>query len=298
MRANPSLYSSVDQAMQQSETVLQTALSQLSSGKRVDTPSDDPLAFALSTENIAQSASVDQYTKNSDALESQAQQADSALSSVITTLTQALSLGTQGGSPSITPAQRSSLADQVQATLQSVVAQANTSANGRALFAGTATTVTPFAIDTNDPTTVTYSGNQGSSQAVIGDGEQVTANVPGSEIFQSSSGDVFGSLQQVISALQTGSSENLASATNAVSSAIAHVSSIRAVYASIANQATSQSSFLAQETVTLSAQQSSLVDMDTATAATALTQAQTAHSAVLAAAAKILPESLLNYLRN
>jgi flagellin-like hook-associated protein FlgL len=58
----------------------------------------------------------------------------------------------------------------------------------------------------------------------------------------------------------------------------------------------SEQSFLGQETVTLSTQQTGLVGVDMATAATNLAQAQTQNQAVLAVAAKVLPQSLLNYL--
>ncbi len=70
------------------------------------------------------------------------------------------------------------------------------------------------------------------------------------------------------------------------------------MYGNTVNQLTTENDYLSQETVSLTSQQDSLVDIDTATAATNLTQAQTAQSAVLAMAAKILPTSLLNYLQN
>jgi flagellin-like hook-associated protein FlgL len=48
--------------------------------------------------------------------------------------------------------------------------------------------------------------------------------------------------------------------------------------------------------VTLSTQQNNLVGADEATVATELSQAETDNSAALAAAAKVLPNTLLNYL--
>src|ERR1700712_1818387 len=97
MRVDPNLYTGVDASIQQSEQSLQTAMNELSSGKRVTAPCDDPLAFATDVQSVAASATVDTFTKNTSAVMSQAQTADSALSSVVTFMTQAVSLGTQGG---------------------------------------------------------------------------------------------------------------------------------------------------------------------------------------------------------
>ena len=71
----------------------------------------------------------------------------------------------------------------------------------------------------------------------------------------------------------------------------------RIFYGNAVNQLNSTQSFLQQEQVTLKSQANNLVGADLTKAATDLTRAQTAHDAALAAAAKILPTSLLDYLR-
>lgn len=298
MRVNPDVYAGVNASIEQSEESLQTAMNQLSSGKRVAVPSDDPLAFSNNVQSLAQSAAIDTYTRNTNAVVAQAQLADASLSSVVTSLTQAVSLGAEGGNGTLTSTQRSSLAQQVQGLLASVVSQANTTSNGVALFAGTSGTVTAFVADPASSTGYTYKGNSASNQAQVGPALSTNVSVPGDQIFTSTSANVLGALQSMVTALQSGSSDDIASATVAVSSAIAHVDQVRAVYGSTVNQLTTEGDYLSQETVTLTSQQASLVDVDTATAITNLTQAQTAQSAILAMAAKILPSSLLNYLQN
>jgi flagellar hook-associated protein 3 FlgL len=67
-------------------------------------------------------------------------------------------------------------------------------------------------------------------------------------------------------------------------------------YGSAANQLNSNQSFLQQEKVSLQTQETNLVGVDMATAATELSQATTAHDAALAALAKVIPTSLLDYL--
>ena len=298
MRVNPDLYTSVNSSIQQAEQSLQTAMNQLSSGKRVSVPSDDPVAFASNLRSVAASSMVDTYTKNSQAVIAQAQLADSALSSVVTSLTQAVGLGTEGGNGTLTGTQRASLAQQVPGLLGAVVSQANTSSNGTALFGGTSGVATPFVADASSPSGYSYLGNSDTNRASAGETLSVVVNVPGDQIFTSASGNVLGSLQSMVAALKSGSSSDLATATSAVSQAIAHVDQIRSMYGNTVNELNAQNDYLSQETVSLTSQQDALVAIDTATAATNLTQAQTAQSAVLAMAAKILPTSLLNYLQN
>jgi len=107
---------------------------------------------------------------------------------------------------------------------------------------------------------------------------------------------VIGALTGLINALQTGTSTQIQNATAAVSSALAGVSQQRVPLDNTISQLNSQESYLGQESVTLSTNQNSLVDADLAVAATNLAQAETQNSAVLAAAARVLPQTLLDYL--
>lgn len=296
MRAVSNLYDRFDAAMDSTEVSLQTATNQLSSGRRVNAPSDDPLAFAQDVTSLARSSTLDSYTKNADAVLSQAQLADSALANVSALLTQAISLGTEGGGSGVSSTQRQTIVGQVQGIVTSVIGQANTTANGVALFAGTASVTSPFVADPSASDGVQYLGNDQSNSTPVGDTQQITVNLPGSAIFTSSGSNVFGALQQLVNALGTGSSESLSSAISAVSTAVASIGQSRAIYGGVVNQLNVQTNDLSRETVSLSAQQTNLIGVDTATAVTNLTQAQTAHTAILAMAAKVLPESLLNYL--
>ena len=186
----------------------------------------------------------------------------------------------------------------MQGLLSSVLSQANTATSGgQPLFAGTANPSAAFVADSTSSSGFTYAGNSGVNQAAIGNNLSVATGVPGDQIFLSTSGNVLGSLNSLVTALQSGSTTDIANATTAVSSAISHVSQQRVLYSNTVNQAEDQETYLSQETLSLSSQQSALTAIDLSTAATNLTQAQTAHSAILAVAAKILPVSLLDYLK-
>ena len=114
----------VEYNIQQSNQALATAEQQVATGQRVNQPSDDPAASANLVTSLAASASVDQYTSNIGAVTSQLQTADSAISSVVTNLTSAISLGTEGGTGTTSDSQRQSIATQVQGVLGNVVSAA------------------------------------------------------------------------------------------------------------------------------------------------------------------------------
>jgi len=297
MRVNPNISGDILAAIYNTQTQEQTALQELSTGKRVNVPSDDPLAASLMVSNQDQSSRTDQYLQNIDTLTNQMHSADTALGSVVTALNQAISLGVEGSTGTTTASSRQQIAQNLQGIQQQILQLANTEVNGVYLFAGTATTTTPYVLDSSSPSGVQYNGNNGTNVVAVSDGMTVQTNQPGSDLFQNAAGDVFGSLQQLITALQTGTASDAATATNALRDAYNSITGSRVFYGNVENQLNSTQTFLNQEKVNLSSQETSLIGVDTAKAATDLTQATTAHDAALAAAAKMLPTSLLDYLK-
>ncbi|HEY4356774.1 MAG TPA: flagellar hook-associated protein FlgL [Acidobacteriaceae bacterium] len=291
-----SMVPNVQYNIQQSEQSVNTALQQLSTGKRVLQISDDPSASANMVRSLASSANVDRYTSNTTNVLARLQTADSALSTVVTSLNQAITLGTEGANGTVNSSNRQQIATQVQGVLTTVIAQANTSYQGSYLFGGTASDTAPFVADSTSATGYTYVGNSGVNTVQVGDSMSVPTNTPGSQIFTSGA-NVIASLSQLVTALQSGSTSDIATATTAVTSALNYVGQQRVPIENTITQLNSQETYLGTETVSLTSQQTSLVGIDTATAATNVTQAETEQNAVYAAAAKILPQSLLNYLQ-
>jgi flagellar hook-associated protein 3 FlgL len=295
MRIDPNLVPTILAGLQQSQVSLNTALQEVSTGKSVNVPSDNPAAAADMVENTIETGDVDQYTQNVNTVLSTVQSASSVLSSVVTSLTKAVSLGTEGANGTNSSANLQTIATQVQGILSSVVSDANTSVGGSYLFGGTGT-ATPYVADSSSSTGYTYNGTNDSNSVTVGDNLSVQVNVPGSQIFSNSSNNVLGSLSSLVTALNSGNSANIATATSAVSSALGFVGQQQAVYGNSETQLNAQTTSLQQDTVTLSTQENNLIGINEATAATDLTQAETDNSAALAAAAKVLPNSLLNYL--
>lgn len=295
MRIDPNMVPSILADLQQSQVSLNTALQQVSTGKSVTVPSDNPSASAAMVQNTIETGDVDQYTQNVSSVLLTVQSASSTLSSVVNSLTKAVSLGTEGANGTNSTADMQSIATEVQGILSSVVSAANTSVAGSYLFGGTSA-ATPYTADATSPTGYTYNGNNDTNSVAVGDNLSVQANVPGSQIFSNASNNVLGSLSSLLTALQSGNSSSIETATSSVDSALNYVSQQQVVYSNAETQLNSQQTSLQQDTVTLSTQENNLIGVNEATAATNLSQAETDNSAALAAAAKVLPTTLLNFL--
>src|SRR5512141_382518 len=97
MRVNRNMVLSVLAAIQRTQAAEEKAIRELSTGKRVNAPSDDPAAASGLVQNQSRLGLVDQYTQNVASLQDMMQMADSSLGDVVTSVTQAISLGVQGG---------------------------------------------------------------------------------------------------------------------------------------------------------------------------------------------------------
>lgn len=296
MQVNPNLTPDILADLQQSQTALNTALQQVATGRSVSVPSDNPGAAAAMVQNTIETGEVDQYTQNVSTVRATVESASSVLSTVTTALTQAVSLGTEGSNGTNSTSNLQAIATQVQGILATVVSAANTSVAGSYLFSGTGT-ATPYTADTASSTGYVYNGNSDSTSVAVGDNLAVQVNLPGSEIFSSSGNNVLGALNSLVTALQSGNATSIETATNSVSSAISYISQQQAFYGNAEAQLNSQETFLQQDTVSLATQATNLVGVDEATAATNLSEAETENSAALAVTAKVLPQTLLNYLQ-
>jgi flagellar hook-associated protein 3 FlgL len=295
MRINPNVVPDILADLQQSQVSLNTALQQVSTGKSVTLPSDNPAAAAAMVQNTIETGDVDQYTQNVSSVQSSVQSANSILSAVVTSLTQAVSVGTEGANGTNSAANLQAMAGQVQGILSSVVSAANTSVGGAFLFGGTST-ATPYTADSSSPTGYTYNGNNNVNSVEVGDQTSVEVSLPGSQIFSSSSNNVLAALSSLVTALQNGNSSQIGTATTAVSSAIGYIGQQQVFYGNAESQLNAQGTLLQQDTVSLASQENDLIGVNEATAATDLSQAETDNNAALAAAAKVLPNSLLNFL--
>jgi flagellar hook-associated protein 3 FlgL len=297
MRVNPNYSSDMVNLMDQAQESVDNAAQELSTGRKVSLPSDDPAAEAAMIQENSASASVDQYKASSSSLEDVLNTANTTLDKVVTLLQKAVSLGVEGAGGTMNQSDLTSIADEVSDIKSQVLALANTSYAGKYLFSGTYTSGAPYVVDSSDSTQIDYAGNSGQNKVQIGTGLSVASNLPGSSIFSQSGSNVFDALQSLVTALQSGNTTTISTAETSVSNSLEAVNTAQVFYGNTVNELTTNETYLSQEKVNITTYEDTLVSADTADAATQMTEAETALNATIAAAAKVNQVSLLNYLQ-
>lgn len=155
---------------------------QISSGKRINKPSDDPAGAARVLDIKQQIATVEQYGRNADLAKTQLALEENALVGVENILQRVRELAIQANNDSLNVDNRQAIASEMRTRLDELLALANSrDANGDYLFAGFQVNNQPFAFTGG---TLTYGGDQGQVFAQIGPGVQVPTNDAGAAVFQ------------------------------------------------------------------------------------------------------------------
>jgi flagellar hook-associated protein 3 FlgL len=295
LRIGPDLFSTMVNAVTADQQQLNTALEQVSTGKSVNQPSDNPAATAAYIDNQTESDTVDQFTQNVSTVEGGLQTADSALTSVVNNLNQAIQLGTEAANGTNSTAELQGMAKQIQSIQQTVMNLANTSYQGTYLFAGTASTTAPYVADSSSSSGVSYVGNNETNSIDVGAGQTVTINQPGSNIFDASGSDVFQALSNLSTAISTNT--NVSGALSQLESAYNTVSAQQTFYGNTIDQLNSINDNLSEEQLSLSTQASNLISANPAQAESNLVQDDTTLTAALEAFGTISQNTLLNYLK-
>ncbi|MCL2658347.1 MAG: flagellar hook-associated protein FlgL [Betaproteobacteria bacterium] len=198
MRISTSMiYNNGVQAFQNRSAEMLQLQTQFSSGKRVTTPSDDPLASA-SALVVSQAKSVNsQWAVNRGSAKDALSTLDTTLGSVSDLIAYIKERTIQAGNGSLGASDLQAIAIDLRARFDQMVAYANTNdPQGGYMFAGYRTDTQPFI--GNLSSGIFYQGDQGSRAIQISDsrviptsnsGNDVFMNIPSGNGFFSTSGD-------------------------------------------------------------------------------------------------------------
>jgi flagellar hook-associated protein 3 FlgL len=301
MRVDPSYVTNLVGALNSTQARAQQLTSQISSGVRVNSLSDDPLAAGENVLLLNQMQQDDTFTQSSAAITGQLQVADSALGQVVSQLTQAISLATAANNGTMSANDRASIANQLAGIRSEVLSLANSSYQGQYIFGGGQTANAPFALNAAvSPATVLYGGDVGVNYVETPNGQQIQMNVPGGQIFTGpGSTSVFGALNKLIadySAVNTDTSQVVAD-TTALSTALGYVSQQRVTIDNSVTQLNAASGAVSSQATQLTAAQTNLMQADVAQIATQLALAQTQQTALESVIAQMASGSLFDKLR-
>lgn len=281
MRVNPNYMVDLVSSLDGVSGTEQRLSRQISSGARVSTISDDPIAAGQNFLLSAQMSQDDTFLQSASSTESLMQITDSTLGSVITQLTQAVSVATSGSSGTANTANMNSVAQQLSGIRDEVLSLANTSYLGRHIFAGSQGGNVPFSLDTSStPAVAVYTGDSVPTFLEAPNGQKIQTNLPGAQVFTAAGADVLNTLNTLIADFSSGNLSAAQSSTSQLSAVLGHVSTQRASLDTSIQRLQAAGSYTQNEQLQLNATQTNLMQADIPALSTSLSLAESQRTAL------------------
>ena len=281
--------------LQGNQSRLSTLEQQLSSGKQINKPSDDPVGTDQAMRFRTDISRNTQYQRNAQDGLSWLGTADNALQSGVSILQRLQTLTTQAANTgSGNSTSRAAIATEVASLKQQMMSVANTTYLGRPIFGGTTPNDTAYIQDANG--VVSYQGDSGAVMRTVADNTQVQVNISNTAAFGAAGSDVFSMLDQIGSDLQSNQG-NLSNDLSSISDALGRMTSAQATEGAAYNRITALNTSSTNLVTNLTSNLSSVEDVDTAKAITDFTMQQASYQASLSAMSQVLQLSLTAFLK-
>lgn len=274
---------------------LASAQFQVSTGKRINVPSDDPSAAQRVINNQATIDELDAYKSAADSSGSRLSAIDSAIGDVVDKITQARvalqsALGTEANQ-----AIRSAAASTFEGVRDAILADINATFGGTHLFSGTGTTNDAYQ---NVSGTWTYQGTNEELTVAIGPNRDVAITRDGQGILKGSdSTDLLTVLDTLAAAARTGDRTTLQAGIDQLDRAFTRATHAQSQVGYDENSIDDTKARLLTLRTSAMARVSQDQDANMAEALTRMSRAQTTYQAALGAVAATSKLSLLDYLR-
>lgn len=274
---------------------LQETQTKLSTGKELTRASVNPGAAATAMGMRQDLRRTDQRMRSLDDAQGWLSTADNALTSGLTSLARAKELAVRGATTGAMgdPVARNAVGAEIRSVRAELLALANSSYGDRSVFNGSASGP---AYDANGA----YLGNDAAVVRDVAPSTSITVNVTGPTAFGTAGGpvgNVFEVLDRLATAVENGDDAaialeqtNLAGATSQMGQAVTQVGTRSARLEDIKNR-------LETDQQTLKTNLSQVEDVDIVDALIRSKAEENSYQATLQVAAKILPATLLDYLR-
>jgi flagellar hook-associated protein 3 FlgL len=273
---------------------------QLSSTKRINRASDDPLDSSLVMRLQARKAVLEGYQRTTDAAQSLLEATAVPLDRATELLQQAREIAIQGSSDTLQSG-RGPLAEQVNQLLEDLLGQANTRFNDRYVFGGAHTDQPAFSAsrDGQGRITAVAANPNGIDQplyATVADGLQLQSSIPGDQPFQRTL-DAFDSLVALRDALNANDTAGISAGIDSLKQGIEQLNTASGVVGVGIQRLDAMRTRTQQDLTRVEQLRSTAQDADVTQVYLEMQQMQTAFQASLAAGAKALQSSLLDFLR-
>jgi flagellar hook-associated protein 3 FlgL len=275
------------------------AQTELTTGLRVNTPSDDPSAVSNILWLQSRLRTVEQTNENLGRVQSEVSTAESALQNAVSVMDDVTTAGTEGASDTATTESRATLAESVQGKLEELVSLAGTTMEGRYIFHGDADSTAPYSVDLTQANGIsTYDGAISTKTILDANDTALSYSKTAQEIFDSSTGgqSVFGAVNGLREALLADDTGAIQTAMDNLKTATSYLNSELGYYGVAYNQVTEAINVSSDLKTQYTSALSDLRDADVTAAALELTQTTTQLETAMSSKAKMPTTSLFNYL--
>jgi flagellar hook-associated protein 3 FlgL len=267
---------------------------EVSSGKVITRPSDDPAGTVSALQLRGEISRQDQWARNANDGVGWLGTLDTALTSANSTLRRVRDLVVQGLSSGTNSAQSlQALATEVSSLKDTLIADANTNYLGRPVFGGTTAATAAYS------SSGTFQGDSVAVSRTIGAGNNVRVDVDGRDAFgdDSTGNDVFTLLSNIASNLTSGNTaalgSNLTSLDKHSSNIVTKLADVGTRYGRVEQARINSDS----KQLDLKSSLSGIEDVDLPKTLMNISLQQAAYQAALKSTASIVQPSLVDFLR-
>lgn len=285
--------------------VLQHDLAQvqehLSTGRRINRPSDDAVGFARARRLEALEQQYAQYQRSIETSHAWVDHTQAGLDAMAEVFMQASEEALRGANATATGDYREAIANRVENLRDEVLDTLNTKFGDEYLFAGTRTifqSPSPDRPFEQTATGVVYQGNDGERLRPIGPDMNLAVNINGERVLDTGDGfTIMESLQNLIDSLRGTGATSIEEAMAQVETARDHLVDLGSTAGNLATRLDYAHSQIEESQLLAAEQRSNLEDTDFLEATMHFQKTQTTLQAALKVTASVLQTSLLDYLR-
>lgn len=266
----------------------------LSTGRVLNRASDDPADAATAMRLRSAIGAQQQHVRNADDGAARLATLDSTLGTATDLVRRARELAQQGISGAAGPQAREALAAEVDQLRASLLSTANTTYLDRPVLGGTTIGATAFAEAAG---VVTFAGDTGSVRRTVGDGVVVDVAVPGPAVFGADGDNTFDHLTALSAALRAGDVTGMEAGLTSLAADGERIVAARADVGTRALRIEQAAARAADAELSLTSSLAEIENADLPRTLVDLKMQEVAYQASLAATARVLQPSLLDFLR-
>ncbi len=262
------------------------AQEQVSSGKRLNRPSDNPPDAQQAIKYNQVFASVGQYLRNVQTAQNATATAEGALSSAGDAIQRLKELSLEAANGTLSASDRQGVLAEVNQLADQLVSLANTKNGDDYVFSGQKTSTAAYA-----NVGAAYAGDTNPITARISQGQTLRVNVTADVAF----GPALAAAAQLAADLAAGNAPQPATISG-LDTALSAALTARTTIGAIDNRLSGAQTFLTDQQLSITAMLSTLEDADMPAVITEASTRQTAYQAAISVNAKILQKSLIDEL--